>query len=48
MVPPSEKEPEGWNANDRFTMVLETVCQIATEFSAYFRGWGLFLEQVER
>jgi len=35
MVPASEKEPEGWSATDRFTVVLETAGLNVTEVSAY-------------
>jgi transposase len=48
VVPASEKDPEGWGATDKFTVVLETAGLNATEFSAYCRERGLFPEQVER
>ena len=48
VVPASEKEPEGWSAADKFTVVLETAGLNATELSAYCRERGLFPEQVER
>jgi transposase len=48
VVPASEKEPEGWGATDKFTVVLETAGLNATELSAYCRERGLFPEQVER
>jgi transposase len=48
VVPASEKEPEGWSAADKFTVVLETAGLNATELSAYCRERGLYLEQVER
>ena len=48
VVPASEKEPEGWSAADKFTVVLETVGLKATELSAYCRDRGLYPEQVER
>ena len=44
----SEKKPEGWNAADKFTVVLETVGFNATELSAYCRQKGLYPEQVGR
>ena len=47
VVPASEKEPEGWSAADKFTVVLETAGLNATELSAYCRERGLFPEQVE-
>jgi transposase-like protein len=48
VVPASEKEPEGWSAADKFTVVMETAGLNATELSAYCRERGLFPEQVER
>jgi transposase-like protein len=48
VVSASEKEPEGWNAADKFTVVLESSGFNATELSAYCRERGLFPEQVER
>ena len=48
VVPASEKEPEGWSAADKFTVVLETTGLNATELSAYCRQKGLYPEQVER
>ena len=48
MLPASEKEPEGWSAADKFTVVLETAGLNATELSAYCRQKGLYPEQVDR
>ena len=48
VVPASEKDPEGWGATDKFTVVLETAGLKATELSAYCRERGLYPEQVER
>ena len=48
VVPASEREPEGWSAADKFTVVLETAGLNATELSAYCRERGLYPEQVER
>ena len=48
VVPASDKDPEGWGATDKFTVVLETAGLNATELSAYCRERGLFPEQVER
>jgi transposase len=48
VVPASEKEPEGWTAADKFTVVMETAGLNATELSAYCRERGLFPEQVSR
>ena len=48
VVPASEKEPEGWSAADKFTVVLETAGLNATELSAYCRERGLYPERVER
>ena len=42
VVPASEKEPEGWSAADKLTVVLETVGLNATELSAYCRERGLY------
>lgn len=46
VVPASEKDPEGWGATDKYTVVLETAGLNATELSAYYRERGLFPEQV--
>ena len=48
VVPASEKDPDGWSASDKFTVVLETAGLNATELSAYCRERGLYPEQVER
>ena len=48
VVSASEKDPEGWTAVDKFTVVLESSEFNATELSAYCRERGLFPEQVER
>ena len=48
VVPATQKEPEGWNAADKFTVVLETAGLNATELSAYCRERGLYPEQVDR
>ena len=48
VVPASEKEPEGWSAADKFTVVLETAGLNVTELSAYCRERGLYPEQLER
>jgi transposase-like protein len=48
VVPASEKDPDGWSAADKFTVVLETAGLNATELSAYCRERGLYPEQVER
>ena len=47
-MPASEKDPEGWGATDKFTVVLESAGLNATELSAYCRERGLYTEQVER
>ena len=47
-MPASEKEPEGWSAADKFTVVLETAGLNATELSAYCRQKGLYPEHVDR
>jgi transposase len=48
VVPASEKDPEGWGATDKFTVLMETAGLNATELSAYCRERGLYPEQVER
>ena len=48
VVPASEKDPEGWGATDKFSVVLETAGLNATELSAYCRERGLYPEQVDR
>ena len=48
LVPASEKDPDGWSAADKFTVVLESAGLNATELSGYCRDRGLFPEQVER
>ena len=48
VVPASDKEPDGWSAADKFTVVLGTAGLNATELSAYCRERGLFPEQVSR
>ena len=48
VVPASEKDPDGWSAADKFTVVLESAGFNATELSAYCRERGLFPEQVDR
>jgi len=48
VVPASEKEPAGWSAADKFTVVLETAGLNATELCAYSRERGLYPWQVER
>jgi len=45
VVPASAKDPDGWNAADKFTLVLETAGLNATELSAYCRERGLFLSR---
>jgi transposase len=42
VVPPSEKDPEGWGATDKFTVVLETAEINVTELNAYCRERGLY------
>ena len=45
-MPASEKEPEGWNTADKFTVVQETAGLNSTELSAYCRQKCLYPEQV--
>ncbi len=47
-MPVSEKEPDGWGAADKITVVLQTAGLNATELSAYCRERGLYPEPVER
>ena len=47
-MPARQKDPEGWGAADKFTVVLETAGLNATELSGYCRERGLFPEQVDR
>ena len=42
VVPASEKDPEGWTAADKFTVVLESAGFNATEPNAYCRERGFF------
>jgi transposase-like protein len=46
VVPASHKDPEGWGASDKFTVVLETAAFNATKLSAYCRERGPYPEQV--
>ena len=46
VVPASHKDPEGWGAADKFTVVLETAAFNATKLSAYCRERGPYPEQV--
>jgi len=48
MVPSCEKEPDGWSAADKFTVVLETAGLNATDLSDYCRERGRYPEQIER
>jgi len=48
VVPASEKDPEGWDATDKFTIVLETAGLNATVANPYCRERGLYPEEVER
>lgn len=48
LVNASEKEPEGFSAADKFTVVLEIAGLNDTELGAYCRERGLFPEQVSR
>ena len=47
-MPASAKDPEGWGAADKFTVVLETDGFNATELGGYCRERGLFPELVDR
>ena len=47
-MPASEKDPQGWSAADKFTVVLETAGFNAIELSAYWRERGLYTDRVDR
>ncbi len=47
-MPASEKDPEDWDATDKFTVMLERAGLNSTELSACCRQRGLCPEQVER
>ncbi|MEA5441884.1 transposase [Cyanobium gracile] len=44
VVPASEKDPEGWGATDKFTVVLETAGLNAKELSGYCQDRGFYPE----
>ena len=46
-MPASVKDPEGWGATDKFTVLLETAGFNPTELSAYCRERCLYPDQVE-
>jgi transposase len=48
VVPALEKEPEGWSATDKLTVVMEVAALNVSELSAYCCERGLFPEQVSR
>jgi len=48
VVPASQKDPDGWSATNKFTVVLETAGLNASELSVYCRERGLFPEPVAR
>ena len=48
VVPASEKEPEGWIAADKFTVVLDTAGLNTTEFSAYCRKRELLPDSLRK
>jgi hypothetical protein len=43
LVPASQKDPEGWGPEDKFTVVLETAELNATELGGYCRERGRYL-----
>lgn len=47
-LPASEKDPDGWNAADKFTVMFGTAGLNAIEFSACWREMALFPVQMER
>ena len=46
LLPNADTEPEGWNARDKFTAVVETAGLNETELGEYCRKKGIFPEQV--
>ena len=48
VVPATEKDPDGWSAADKFTVVLEAAGLNATGLSAYCKERGLYPEHVRR
>ena len=48
LLPDAHTEPEGWNARDKFTAVMETACLNETELGEYCRKKGIFSEQVHQ
>jgi transposase-like protein len=48
VVPASGKDPEGWSAADKFTVVLESAGLNASELGAFCRERGLYPVQVDR
>ena len=44
----SKKNPEGWTAADKFTVVLKSAGFNATELSAYCKEQGLCREEIDR
>ena len=48
VVPASEKDPEGWSAADKFTVVLESAGLNTSELGAFCRERGLYPVQVDR
>ncbi|WP_459919206.1 transposase, partial [Desulfocicer niacini] len=48
LLPDADTEPEGWNARDKFTAVVETAGLNETELGEYCRKKGIFPEQVHQ
>ena len=48
VVPASEKDPDGWSAADKFTVVLESAGLNTSELGAFCRERGLYPVQVDR
>jgi hypothetical protein len=49
VVPASQKDPEGWGAADKCTVVFESAAFNATDLSAYCRERGLYpVAQVQK
>lgn len=48
LVPASEKEPEGWSAAEKFTVVLKNAGLNAIELTDFCRERDLYRKQVDR
>lgn len=46
LLPDASSEPKGWNAQDKFSTVLETAAMNESELAEYCRKKGIYPEQV--